>query len=478
MPETLLCIHIEHNKLTATVTEATGQVIQLLHAVQIDIEDSLGASLKNLLAQLAIIPDKSIVSISHTSIGFHTLYFPFHDRKKINQVLQHELEEQTSHQLDDHFSDIHINKQDDATSRVVISLIEKTALLETLSTVQLAGIDPELITIAGTNGCRLNCQLKDEKEEEGCCYIYVTPSVATITVSQADQLILVRQLYHPADKNEVIPAKALAQQIKQTLISIPSSEITSCRFLLSGHIQDSFTKIFEEEFKQKIEIFSAIQQPLLKALPDAREDYEKANADDALCQAINYHRKTKPFFNFRSGKLAKKRNHWKKPKLLILAAAILFPLSIGLSIWAWFDYSAMERKRDSLKAERNAVFRQTLPEVKRIVNPVQQLEVLINQTKDNGGTASAEINNSILELLTELSATISPQYSVILTRLIAEQNNVRLKGIAKDFNTVDTLHKALEKSDYFSRATINSANLNSKKNKVLFELKLTIGEQP
>jgi Tfp pilus assembly protein PilN len=77
-----------------------------------------------------------------------------------------------------------------------------------------------------------------------------------------------------------------------------------------------------------------------------------------------------------------------------------------------------------------------------------------------------------MTLLAELSSHIPEALPIRITRLVADQNDVRILAETSDFNTVDNVKRELENSDFFRSVVISSANLSPKGGEVRFELKL------
>jgi len=119
------------------------------------------------------------------------------------------------------------------------------------------------------------------------------------------------------------------------------------------------------------------------------------------------------------------------------------------------------------------VFSRTFPDVKRIVDPLQQMRVKVNEVKTSAisipGTNS---NNKVLDLLKDISDRISKSLDVKVSRMVIDQETVRVSGKTDTFNTVDSIKNGLESSRYFSGVTISSANLDRTGKRVQFEIKL------
>ena len=150
-------------------------------------------------------------------------------------------------------------------------------------------------------------------------------------------------------------------------------------------------------------------------------------------------------------------------------------LSLGVFLFLFWEFNELENRRDTLKNEVFAVAQQAMPEAKIIRYPLKELTVKINETREvyrSGGKGGGNLGK--LTLLSELSSRIPENLPIVITRLVADQDDIRIKAETKDFNTVDNVKKELEKSEYFKSVTISSANLAPKGGEVRFELKLAL----
>jgi hypothetical protein len=122
-----------------------------------------------------------------------------------------------------------------------------------------------------------------------------------------------------------------------------------------------------------------------------------------------------------------------------------------------------------------AVFHEILPDVTRVVNPLQQLKVKINETQDVYSSAvQGRGNVDKLTLLVELSRRIPESMMIRINRLVADMKDVRITAETSDFNTVDNIKRELEKSIIFGSVVISSANLAPQGGNVRFEMKLEL----
>jgi hypothetical protein len=119
------------------------------------------------------------------------------------------------------------------------------------------------------------------------------------------------------------------------------------------------------------------------------------------------------------------------------------------------------------------IFRQTLPEVTRIVDPVQQMRAKINEVKASDlSLPGIGREEKVLDLLRDISIRIPGSLDVKVLSMVVDPETVQITGETDTFNTVDSIKKGLEPSPYFSEVTISSANLDRSGKRVQFEMRL------
>ena len=270
------------------------------------------------------------------------------------------------------------------------------------------------------------------------------------------QTVLASQLLDTRNPNYSVYLTGLEQRIK------------TIKPVLSSKLGDVELKSFQQS-----------EQPFVKVQQDIQSFYQPELMDRILAHLFKHKSDKKSGgFNFRKDDFRKKKSLLEYRGLLLKTA---IPVSIVIAcVMAYmaYNYSMLSAEQERLRQQITAVFKETLPDVTRIVNPVQQLQVKNNEiraTYSPGGASGAA--HTIVELLAELSARIPAKYSVKVVRMVADMDNIRLKAVTGDFNTVDNVQKELEKSPYFKNVTISSANQSVQGDEVNFELKLELARQ-
>ena len=79
-----------------------------------------------------------------------------------------------------------------------------------------------------------------------------------------------------------------------------------------------------------------------------------------------------------------KRNPLLEYRGLLLKTAIPLCLVIAcVVVYVGYNYSMLNTEQERLRQQIVEVFKETLPEVTRIVNPVQQLQIKNNEIRNN-----------------------------------------------------------------------------------------------
>jgi type II secretory pathway component PulL len=200
--------------------------------------------------------------------------------------------------------------------------------------------------------------------------------------------------------------------------------------------------------------------------------WNPAIMDSALALALRDDRQGLGF-NFRKGEFEIRKKRLRLMKEIRTAAAFSVALLFLLAADLGVDYYFLKKRYGMLDRQMTEIFRQTLPNVKRIVDPVQQMMAEINEIKESAiSLPGVGGDRRVLDLLRDISLRSPGSQDVRVTRMLVDPEAVRIKGETDTFNTVDIIKKGLEHSEYFSAVTISSANLDRSGKRVLFEIRL------
>ena len=195
-----------------------------------------------------------------------------------------------------------------------------------------------------------------------------------------------------------------------------------------------------------------------------------------LCACLSLGKQTDKLhntFNFCKGEFAFHSTLIEYRHKARIAGGAIFAILLFSLAYLLFDTASLNKERATLITDIHAVFKATLPNTKRIVAPVQQLQVAltdIKQSTTNGNDNALPL--TVLTVLRELSSLVPESLNIRLVRMVYERSGLRLTGITDSFNTVNSMKKGLEQSPFFPTVTISSTKQNPKDNSIRFELKI------
>lgn len=494
MVENLLALDINDNCVCGVLLEL-GQKINVVrgYGIAFTAETPLVEAVADVVRQTGFRKGECRVSISAGSCFFRNLSLPFRDMRKVVKVLPFELAELTSFAIDEMQVDsLALGSQGEETE-IVSAMVKKEYLAETLAQLLSAGVDPDIVTVGSVataaglpelNSTNKNCMLLDiglqeatlVLVDEGRVVLSRTLGVNPGTIGEFSLSFPEGNVICGRPENVADIAERIFQPVRQTLLSIGRSQ-----FMEEGGIcfvngaVGLYPALFEQ-LRRKLQPMEVNPCNISKRLHLKIEhleghEWNRALMNSPLALAV-WKKKETPIFNFRTGRFKKRRSlkEFKKNVLAIgLGGAAICCCMAGYLGW---DYSKLARQRDTLNDEIQAVFRQTLPEVSRVVNPVQQLQVKVDESRLAYGAGQGSGSHTQLALLAELSLRIPESVTVRITRLVSDQNDLRILAETGDFNTVDNVKRELEKSKLFSSVVISSANLAPKGGGVRFELRV------
>jgi len=491
--ENLLALDISDNYVCGVLLEFGPKVTVVRgYGISFTQDITLAEAVADVVRQTDFRKGECRLSISAGKCFFRNLSLPFRDMRKVAKVLPFELEELTSFSMDElQLDSLAVAGQGEETE-IVSAMVEKGYLADILAQVLSTGIDPEFVTVGSVATAAALPELSTTNRN--CMLLDISLKQATLVLIDEGRVVLIRTLGVDAqsmgefsisspDGNIICgkPEKVadivdrILQPVRQTLLSVGRTQFMEegAVCFVNGAV-GLYPTLFEQIRRKlpfEVNPCNISKRLLLKIDHLEGHEWNRALMNSPLALAI-WKKKDAPIFNFRGGDFRKRRS-FKELKKNSLAIGIgVVALCFCIAGYLGWDYSQLVRQRDALNDEIVAVFRQTLPEVSRVVNPVQQLQVKVDESRKVYGAGQGGSGLSKLALLAELSSRIPESLTVRITRLVSDQNDLRIMAETSDFNTVDNVKRELEKSDLFSSVVISSANLAPKGGGVRFELRV------
>ncbi len=487
MPEKILGLDISSDAVAAVQVKGglKGHHVTACAHVMIEEAGGLGEALKALVEQVGPEADLCISSIPGEHVSYRNLRMPFRDKKKIRQTLAFELETMVPFPVEDSVVDFTVVDQSDQTE-IVAASVKQAYISECLAHLKANGIDPTVLDISGVpTACRL---LKQAGTPDDALLLQMGLKRNTMILYLKRRIALVRTFlsngstiaHHPdtqADEQIELSFRSFCREVQNTLHALGCQTANTIRpqrvFVTgSGALYPDTENLLNRFLDLPVERIDLATDPRVHMDENIARAWNPALMDNALALAV---RETKESlgFNFRRDEFEVKKQYFGHKKEIRKAVAFLIVVLCLLAVDLGVDYYFLKKRYKILDQEITQIFRQTLPDVKRIIDPVHQLKVRIDEINKSAlSLAGITANRKVIDQLKDISVRIPESQDVHITRIVVDPDGVLMKGETDTFNTVDTIKKGLEPSAYFKAVTISSANLDQSGNRVRFEMKL------
>ena len=527
MPEKILGLDISSDSIAAVQVSGGLRGYHITGCGHVMIEDAGGLvqALKAVAEQVGSDFNICISSIPVEYVSFRNLRMPFRDRKKIRQTLVFELETRVPFPVEDLVVDLTMVDLSDR-SEILAASVKRAYISEYLAQLHTHGFDPEVLDIKGVpTVSRLLRQAGSPDDgllleiglDKNTMILYLKRRIVLIRSFSFNGSSIVRTVIdgmgsdhaHTEMAGEIEPQERASESENDKLSysrRFPAAccgEIQSCLEAFCTEVRNTLhafgcqstrtirpQRVFVTgrgalypDTESLLSRFLDLPIDLIDLTKDSRvymeEDVDRvwnpALMDGAFALAVREARQGLGF-NFRRDEFEVKKHYFVHKKEILRASVVLIVVLCLLALDLGVDYYSQKKHYRKLNEEITQVFRQTFPDTKRIVDPVHQMEVKIDEIKKSA-LLLPEVgsNRKVLDLLKDISQRVPESGGVHISRIVVDPDSVQIKGETDTFNTVDAIKKGLEPSTCFSAVTISSANLDRSGNRVRFEMKLQRG---
>jgi general secretion pathway protein L len=432
----------------------------------------LGKALDFLMERLKPAGATCVLGIPTSFVSFRNLSVPFHDLKKIRQVLPFELEPSLPMPVEELIFDFEAVKRD-GHQDLLAFVAEKSQLDRYLKLLETVSLRPVLITPSGYAAARMMANIVGP--EDDLLFIDTAKAHHTIYAVNAGHVRMVRTLPVGAGGYPVIRSMEMA--IKRTFtvleenMDIAVNPSTVFSMGSQSHLLDAgngTSKLLGVPIKS-IEAIRTF--PRLTGKTDTPE-WASGHLDMALALAL-MEAEAVSGVNF-STQRTTIQHYWGEFRQSIIVSAVLILLVITTALTGQFiSVGAKNRRLAELDRQIETVFKSTFPEVTRVVDPLQQMQIKIKEAGEGGtGLEFTTPQVRVIDILNALSQKIPSSVDVMVSRMVVGTDNVMLSGDTLNFNTVDDIKGRLESAEIFKSVTISSADLEKSGKRVRFKLKL------
>jgi type II secretory pathway component PulL len=433
------------------------------------------AAIAHIVEKLDAAGAACLVSLPPALVSYRNLRVPFKENRKIRQVLPLEIEPLLPFPLDEVILDFQTVRKTEGAD-LIAAAVEKAKLQPILAALNAFRLNPQIIM---PGGFPVALCLAREKKEENFLYVDMDETSATLFAVASERVHLVRSIYtgHGSQKQRL---KTLATNIQRFLVAFENIygfdfQPGSAFFSGDGTAHEEAVEVIGGQLNLHVEPVQMAESGEFNFQNETGADLPDRTNNPLCLAGIDIYRI--PALNFFQERYALYR-YWEEYKTDIIKTGIIGALVLIIGMYGLiFQARHLSQQVNRMDRRIAAIFQSTFPDVSRIVDPLQQMQVQVRQAKGKNvfaGSLNEEVLN--INILNDLSRLIPSSVDVIITRFVRGGGSVLISGHTDTFNAVDDIKGALSRSEYFNEITISSANMDKSANRVQFKLKLVIAE--
>ncbi len=496
MTDAILALDISEDLVAAVLAKKTGKTWSVAGCAAAERGDGPVGTVIGDVVREAGLADRRCqfrVALEAHNFSFRSFTLPFHDLKKIRQVLAGEISEVTPFNIDDLVYEF-LTVGDGAHGTMVqAAMIERRVIAEELAQLQAHAIRPGIVTISGTAQALALARLSGEND---FFYLDVGLRRATLVRIAGGKIHLLRSLNFCAagtadfsltaeggyattlDGDRCREAfRSVARSVRQTLLASGAErDIDGLTVFLGGPMSTfpGLADVLQKGLPLHVETYAFDFSPGMMVTGDCGSSWPPGVMERAMALILLPERDA-PYFNFSGDK---GRTHGAPARLatyLKFSAVPALLALVAVMALAWHDRATLVQEQKRLDGDIRRIFTQALPDVTRIVDPVQQLKSRVDEARKaymTGGDGVA--GPGMMEILAEISSLVPSSLQVRVVRLTADQNDIRLRGTTDNYSAVEAIRKELERSQLFARVDFSSATQSRQSGAIDFELAIRI----
>jgi len=495
MPQRVLALELDAHELKAAVLETSFRdykVIGFYREPVVAADGSLAEQLRGFLQRHELEATTVLSSLPGDLVSWRTFFLPFRDRKRLDQTVPFELENQVPFGLDEVVVDYHVLYRDRSGCNVLAALVQRKDLEEHLKLLSEAGLDPKIIDLAPLTTLNVLSLLGPELPET---FVYIGGTVRRILVAlyRNRQLVGLRTLVNlplggaaettaAGNGHLVVAASDVAAQVvdvRWTLLALngaPLDEGLPCIVAGDGPHFDQLTHALAATSDMLVRRLDAsplrnVPQPLVGQLPEFACTLGLALREVAPNDAVGV--------NFRQGEFAYHRGQDEMRRALWRTGALAALVVVLAMANTYMQYEQLASRLGLIEGQIRNVFSRTLPDVQRITDARAQLQTEIDAAQKRltilAGLAPAN-GATAIDVMRTIAGAIPDSVPLDVDEYVMEPEAVRVKAKTASFEAADTIKQQLINTHYFADVQVKDVK-SSPDGKVDFRLVLALGKE-
>jgi type II secretion system protein L len=448
--------------------EKSGQLV-----CRVDDSDSAGAvaALKALRESIEAPGLTCIAAIEGRGLFARSLKVPFRDRRKVRQILPLELEATLPVAIETLALDFQMTGNG-GTHTALSAALPKAQLDFYLQLLREAGLDPVLVTFSGLPAAMLLAA--GSQGEANALLIDGDTDHCIFFLVGNHQLFFLRSWTPPATADpDTRLQSAIAQTIEAAARVRPDAAQTRFLYLTPRAARHYDPEHLAATLDLEVTLFDAT----LAGQPSLTAELSAGHGQGALALGLYEPLAEKGLNLFRSP-FPLRRFVQQNRKQFIRTGALAATLVILFLAGVFIDIHRNEARATALRTEAEAILKQTFPETRNIVNPLQQMIVKLREARSDDLTSPRGARATQIDTLRAISQSLPPTLDIHVTQLVAGAESVQINGTTGTFEAVNEAKGHLEKSGFFDMITIISANMDQRTSRVRFKLSADLPRRP
>jgi general secretion pathway protein L len=413
MADAVLGLQIRKTLVRAVLTSRKirgGVEILAMTELAVEGEGGIEDALSRLLEQPSFRRGRRRIACSSGQASFRSVHLPFKNRKRIAEALPFELEPQLPQGIEDMVVDFLVQERGDGGD-VLAAAVPKGKLTAYVKQVEgIVGrvdlVDMDAFAIAA-------CLLEKKDFGGGSCVVLDVGSEGCVAVyCTGGAIVGGRCLPAPAEGRE--GRLALVEEIGRT------GEMLQWRGILpsqpevlyltgEGAADTDLRADLEDRLGLTPELLDLARELGVEMPQALREQWRPGPMNLPLALALRSPGRGAKGFNLRRLVLDRRRKYEEYLPYAKWAAAFVLVAAILAMVDLYLDYALTQARVQRLKSEIRAVFRQGVPDVEQIVDPLQQLQGLVAEARKlSRSLREVQARTSVLDLLRDVS-TLPPR---------------------------------------------------------------------
>jgi len=474
--------------------------------IDMDAAGGLEQSFRKLFADTRFKDGQCIISIPARSCSFRNLSLPFLEEKTVHEIITYELEPHIPDPIETVVVS-HLPPHSTAESTTVLAAAARKQDLHDLTQYaagsSIAMIDTDAVPIA------LNI-LETDSPDSSWILLDIGARASVVVFVQKKSIVHVRSFpwgmedfpdagrnlpnsVRKEERESILNQKAedlqnskrmvrnrlqCFQEIADTLQFLAAKDLLDddpwSRIYLTGGgaLSAPLRKDLEAVFKLPVVVVDLLKMRGISLQAKDSLSWNAPLMNQALALALRGSNGSQGF-NFKEDEIVStKKPRGLKSHLLWTAtmlAIVLFCLGINLTV----RYDADSRKLETIKAEIAKTFKDSCPEITRIVDPVRQLQQKISETKND--TGGIENGTPFVEHWKKAMDTFPENSGILITELNYNQQSLEFSGEVSDYQTINRWKSDLEEAKSFSDVQMQFGSGTKTDAKKTFRLRITHG---